>query len=97
MNIRPLSDRIVVSRVKAPEKTAGGLFIPDSAKATPEKGVVIALGEGERQENGTFATPSVKVGDTVLFEKFHGVEVERPDGGTYLVLSMSSVLCVIAD
>ena len=72
MNIRPLYDRILVRRVKEEEKTAGGLFIPDTAKEKPQEGKVVAIGEGRRGDDGKLQKLTVKKGDRILFGKYSG-------------------------
>ena len=94
MNIRPLYDRIVVKRLDdASDKTASGLFIPDSAKEKPQKGEVIAAGKGKRLDDGTLAEMDVKVGDTVLFGKYSGSEVASL-GDDFLIMREDEVLGV---
>ena len=94
MNIRPLYDRIVVKRLDdASDKTASGLFIPDSAKEKPQKGEVIAAGKGKRLDDGTLATLDVKVGDIVLFGKYSGSEVASL-GDDFLIMREDEVLGV---
>ena len=75
MNIRPLQDRVIVERIEAMEKSAGGLFIPDSAKEKPQEGKVIAVGKGKRREDGTLISMDVKKGDRILFSKYAGSDV----------------------
>jgi chaperonin GroES len=79
VNIRPLHDRVIVQRLDQEEKTAGGIFIPDSAKEKPSKGKVVAVGKGKRLDNGEISTLDVKVGDVVLFGKYAGTEVKVND------------------
>ena len=94
MNIRPLYDRIVVKRLDdASDKTASGLFIPDSAKEKPQKGEVIAAGKGKRLEDGKLAEMDVKVGDTILFGKYSGSEVASL-GDDFLIMREDEVLGV---
>ena len=94
MKIRPLHDRLVVKRVAEEEKTTGGLFIPDSAKEKPARGVVIAVGEGKRDEQGNRLVPDVKKGDEVLFGKYAGTELKL-DGTEHIVLREEEILAVI--
>jgi chaperonin GroES len=94
MKIRPLHDRLVVNRVAEEEKTTGGLFIPDSAKEKPARGVVIAVGEGKRDEAGNRIVPDVKKGDEVLFGKYAGTELKL-DGTEHIVLREDEILAVI--
>ena len=94
MTIRPLHDRIVVKRVTEPEKTAGGLFIPDSAKEKPIEALVVAIGNGKILENGTVRPLDVKVGDKVLFSKYSGSEVKL-DGEEHLIMREEDLLAII--
>ena len=94
MTIRPLHDRIVVKRVTEPEKTAGGLFIPDSAKEKPIEALVVAIGNGKILENGTVRPLDVKVGDKVLFSKYSGSEVKL-DGEEHLIMREEDLLAVL--
>lgn len=74
--IRPLQDRLIVKRLDSEEKTASGLYIPDTAKEKPQQGKVIAVGKGKAKEDGTCCPPDVKVGDVILFGKYSGQEVK---------------------
>jgi chaperonin GroES len=94
MNIRPLYDRILVKRVKEEEKTAGGLFIPDTAKEKPQEGKVVATGEGRRGEDGKIQKMAVKKGDRILFGKYSGSEVTI-DGTECLIMREDDVLGVL--
>lgn len=94
MNIRPLHDRIVAKRLAEEEKTAGGLFIPDSAKEKPLQAKVIAIGNGKTLENGSIQALSVRPGDTVLIGKYSGSEVTL-DGELHLILREDDVLAVL--
>lgn len=95
-SIRPLADRVIVRRVDADEKTAGGIIIPDTAKEKPAKGEVLAVGPGARDERGHAIPMDVKVGDLVLFGKWGGTEV-KVDGEDLLVLKESDIIGVITD
>ena len=95
MNFRPLHDRVLVRRVEAEEKTAGGIIIPDSAKEKPAEGEIVAVGTGTRAENGTITPLDVKAGDRVLFGKWSGTEV-KVDGQDLLIMKESDILGVIA-
>jgi chaperonin GroES len=86
MKVRPLYDRILVKRVEEETKTAGGLFIPDTAKEKPQKGLVTAVGNGKVQEDGTIRKLDVKEGDKVLFSKYSGNEI-KIDGVEHLTMS----------
>ncbi len=94
MKIRPLHDRIVVKRLAEMDKTAGGLYIPDSAKEKPVEAKVIAVGAGKLLEDGTRLTPGVKPGDKVLFSKYSGTEV-KIDGEEHLIMREEDLLAVI--
>ena len=94
MKFRPLHDRIVVKRIDAEEKTAGGIIIPDSAQEKPSQGEVIAVGPGGRDEAGKLTPLDVKVGEIVLFGKWSGTEV-KIDGQDLLIMKDSDVRGVI--
>ncbi len=95
MKFRPLHDRVVVRRVTAEEKTAGGIIIPDSAQEKPSEGEVIAVGPGGRDEAGKLIPIDIKAGDRVLFGKWSGTEV-KIDGEDFLIMKESDVMGVIA-
>ncbi|MGH6754056.1 MAG: co-chaperone GroES [Bradyrhizobium sp.] len=92
---RPLHDRVVVKRVDAEEKTAGGIIIPDTAKEKPQQGEVVAVGPGGRDEAGKLIPLDVKAGDRVLFGKWSGTEVKL-DSVEYLIMKESDILGVLA-
>jgi chaperonin GroES len=94
MSFRPLHDRVLVRRVEAEEKTAGGIIIPDSAKEKPAEGEVVAIGTGTRAENGTITPLDVAVGDRVLFGKWSGTEV-KVAGEDLLIMKESDILGVV--
>jgi chaperonin GroES len=94
MTFRPLHDRILVRRVEAEEKTAGGIIIPDPAKEKPMEGEVIAAGPGGRDESGKLVPLDLKTGDRILFGKWSGTEI-RLDGEDLLIMKESDVLGVI--
>lgn len=94
MAFRPLHDRVVVRRIEANEKTAGGIIIPDTAKEKPSEGEVIAVGPGARNEKGELVAPDLKAGDRVLFGKWSGTEV-RIDGEDLIIMKESDILGVI--
>ena len=94
MKFRPLHDRIVVRRITAEEKSAGGIIIPDTAKEKPMEGEVIAVGPGARDEQGKVQALDVKAGDRVLFGKWSGTEV-RLDGEDLLIMKESDVMGII--
>jgi chaperonin GroES len=92
---RPLHDRVVVRRIEADNKTAGGIIIPDTAKEKPQEGEVIAVGPGGRDEAGKLVKLDVKAGDRVLFGKWSGTEVKL-DGEELLIMKESDIMGVIA-
>lgn len=94
MKIRPLQERILVKRVEEESKTKGGIIIPDSAKEKPAEGIVKAVGQGKRMEDGTRMTPDIKEGDRVLFAKYAGTEV-KIDDEEHLVMREDDVLGII--
>jgi chaperonin GroES len=95
MNIRPLYDRIVVKRIEDDtEKTAGGLFIPDSAKEKPQQGEVVAVGQGKRNDDGKLIPLDVKAGDRILFGKYSGSDI-KIDNNEYLIMREDEVLGVL--
>ncbi len=94
MAFRPLHDRVIVRRIEANEKTAGGIIIPDTAKEKPAEGEVIAVGPGARNERGELIPPDLHPGDRVLFGKWSGTEVQI-DGEDLIVMKESDVLGVI--
>ena len=94
MKFRPLHDRVVVKRVTADEKTAGGIIIPDTAQEKPSQGGVIAVGPGGRDEAGKLIPIDIKVGDRVLFGKWSGTEV-KIDGQDLLIMKESDIMGVI--
>jgi len=95
MKIRPLYDRIVVKRIDdSAEKTASGLFIPDSAKEKPQEGEVIAVGQGKRTEEGKLIPLDVKAGDRILFGKYSGSDIKL-DGEEYMIMREDEVLGVL--
>ena len=94
MTFRPLHDRILVRRIEAEEKTAGGIIIPDTAKEKPQEGEVIAVGPGARVESGKLTPLDVKIGDRILFGKWSGTEIKL-SGEDLLILKESDVMGVI--
>jgi chaperonin GroES len=96
MHFRPLHDRVVVKRIDAEEKTAGGIIIPDTAKEKPQQGKVIAVGPGGRDDTGKLIPIDLKVGDHVLFGKWSGTEVKL-DGVEYLIVKESDVMGVLEE
>jgi chaperonin GroES len=96
MKFRPLHDRVVVKRIDAEAKTAGGIIIPDTAKEKPQQGEVVAVGPGGRDEAGKLIPIDVKAGDRVLFGKWSGTEV-KIDGTEYLIMKESDIMGVLVE
>ena len=94
MKFRPLHDRVVVRRIEAEEKTAGGIIIPDTAKEKPQEGEVIAAGPGARNEQGQLVALEVKAGDRILFGKWSGTEV-KIDGEELLIMKESDIMGIV--
>ena len=94
MKFRPLHDRVLVKRLDAEEKTAGGIIIPDTAKEKPMQGEVIAAGSGTRGDDGKLVALDVKAGDRVLFGKWSGTEV-KIDGQDLLIMKESDVMGIV--
>ena len=94
MKFRPLHDRVVVTRIDAEDKTAGGIIIPDTAKEKPSEGEVISVGPGGRDESGKLIPIDLKAGDRVLFGKWSGTEV-KIDGIEFLIMKESDIMGVI--
>ena len=94
MTFRPLHDRVLVRRIEAEEKTAGGIIIPDAAKEKPSEGEVIAVGDGTRDEAGNRIALDVKVGDKILFGKWSGTEV-KINGEDRIIMKESDILGIL--
>jgi chaperonin GroES len=94
MGFRPLHDRVVVKRIEAEQKTAGGIIIPDTAKEKPQEGEVVSVGPGIRNEKGELVALDVKAGDRVLFGKWSGTEV-KIDGQDLLIMKESDILGIV--
>ncbi len=94
MNFRPLHDRVLVRRVEAEEKTAGGIIIPDSAKEKPQEGEVVAAGAGLKSDKGEITPLDVKAGDRILFGKWSGTEV-KINGEDLLIMKESDILGIV--
>jgi chaperonin GroES len=95
MKFRPLHDRVVVRRLTAEEKTAGGIIIPDTAKEKPMEGEIVAVGPGARNERGEIVALDVAAGDRILFGKWSGTEV-KIDGEELLIMKESDIMGIIA-
>ncbi|MBN2581693.1 MAG: co-chaperone GroES [Planctomycetes bacterium] len=94
MKITPLGDKIVVKRLEAEERTAGGIVLPDTAKEKPQRGKVIAVGEGRLLDNGERAKPAVKKGDEIVFTSYAGTEI-KVGGEEYMIMGEGEVLAVV--
>jgi len=94
MKIRPLADKVLVQRLDAETKTAGGIVLPDSAKEKPQRGKIVSVGEGKMLDDGTVRKLQVKKGDSVLFTSYAGTEV-KIDGKEYLIMNESDIMAVI--
>lgn len=95
MKLKPLNDRVLVKRIEVEEKTAGGIYIPDSAKEKPSKGEVVAAGPGKLDDDGKRVKMAVKVGDSVLFAKYAGMEISI-DGEEHLVMREDDILAIVS-
>ena len=96
MKIRPLGDKVLVERLEAENKTAGGIVLPDTAKEKPQRGKVISAGKGKRLDDGTIKEIQVKKGDKVLFTSYAGSEV-KIDGKEYLIMEESDIMAVLEE
>ena len=95
MAFRPLHDRVLVRRIEAEAKTAGGIIIPDTAKDKPQEGEIVSVGSGSKAEDGKVTPLDVKAGDRVLFGKWSGTEV-KVDGEDLLIMKESDILGIVA-
>ncbi len=96
MKIRPLGDKVLVKRLEAEEKTAGGIVLPDAAKEKPRQGKVVSIGNGKLLDNGTRSQMQVKKGDKVLFTSYSGSEV-KIGGDEYLIMDESEIMAIVED
>ncbi|MHC4482863.1 MAG: co-chaperone GroES [Planctomycetota bacterium] len=94
MKIRPLADKVLVQRLEAQTKTAGGIVLPDTAKEKPQRGKIVSVGQGKLLDDGTRKKMQVKKGDTVLFTSYAGTEI-KIDGKEYLIMDESDIMAVI--
>lgn len=94
MKIRPLQDRVIVERIEAVEKSAGGLYIPDTAKEKPQEGKVIAVGKGKHRDDGSIIAMDVKSGDRILFSKYAGSDVTL-DGKEFIIMREDDILGIL--
>jgi chaperonin GroES len=95
MNIRPLADKVIVQRIEAESQTAGGIFLPESAKEKPQRGMIIAVGNGRLNSDGTRSEMQVAKGDEVLFTSYAGTEIKH-DGQEYLIMDESGIMAVVS-
>ena len=96
MKLKPIQDRVLVKREDAEEKTSGGIIIPDTSKEKPSKGVVVAVGDGARDEKGNMIPMTLKVGDKVFFTKWGGTEI-KIDNEDLLIMKESDILAIIEE
>jgi chaperonin GroES len=94
VQLKPLADRVVVQPAAAEEKTKSGIIIPDTAKEKPQRGEVVAVGDGKTADNGNLIKPTVKVGDVVLYGKYSGTEITL-EGTDYLIMKESDILAIV--
>jgi len=94
LNVRPLGDKVILKRVEAEEKTAGGILLPDTAKEKPKRGIVLAVGNGKLLDDGTRSPMQIKKDDEVLFTSYAGTEV-KINGEDYLIMDESDILGVV--
>jgi len=94
MKIRPLADKVLVQRLEAETKTAGGIVLPDAAKEKPQRGKIVSVGEGKLLDDGTLQKVQVKKGETVLFTSYAGTEI-KIEGKEYLIMNESDIMAVI--
>ena len=94
MKIKPLADKVLIERLEAETKTAGGIVLPDSAKEKPQRGKVVSVGEGKLLDDGSIRKLEVKKGDLVLFTSYAGTEL-KIDGKEYLIMTESDIMAVI--
>ncbi len=94
MKIRPLADKVLVERIEAENKTAGGIVLPDTAKEKPQRGKIVSVGEGKLLEDGSRGQMQVKKGDEVLFTSYAGTEVKL-DGKEYVIMDEADIMAVI--
>jgi len=92
--VKPLADRVLIKVSPSEEKTAGGLFLPETAKEKPQVGEITAVGPGKRNDDGSHAAPEVKVGDKVLYSKYAGTDIKL-GGDDYVLLSEKDILAVV--
>jgi len=94
MNLKPLGDRVIVKQKTQEEKTASGIYLPDTAKEKPQEGKILAVGDGKLNDDGTRIPMNVKVGDSIIYGKYSGTEV-KIDGEEYLIISEKDILAIV--
>ena len=94
LNIKPLGDKVIVQRVEAEEKTAGGIVLPDSAKEKPKRGIILAIGNGRLLDDGTRSKMQVKKSDEGMFTSYAGTEI-KVDGEDYMIMDESDILGIV--
>ena len=94
LNIKPLGDKVIVQRIEAEEKTAGGIVLPDTAKEKPKRGIILAVGNGRLLDDGTRSEMQVKKRDEVLFTSYAGTEI-KVDGEEYMIMDESDILGIV--
>ena len=94
MKIRPLGDKVIVQRLEAEAKTAGGIVLPDTAKEKPKRGKIISVGDGKQLDDGSRAVMTVKKGQEVLFTSYAGTEI-KIDGKEYMIMDESDILAIV--
>ena len=95
LKIRPLGEKVLIKRLEAEETTSGGIVLPDAAREKPQKGTILAVGDGKLLDDGTRAKFQVKKGDTVLFASYGGTEI-KVDGEEYMLMDESDILAILA-
>ena len=96
INLKPLGSRVVVEPVEQDDVTSGGIFLPDTAKEKPQKGKILSVGQGDRNDKGEYVAMDVKAGDLVLFNKYSGTEI-KIDGKKLLIMKESEILAIIEE
>lgn len=97
LNLRPLADRVIVEPIEEQEITAGGIVLPETAKEKPQKGTVLAVGPGKKDDQGKIIPMEVKVGDVVVYAKYGGIDYKLDSDSTVLVLRESDILAVVEE
>ncbi len=95
MKLQPLADRVIIEPLEALEKSAGGIYIPETAKEKPQEGKVLAVGKGKALDNGQVQPLEVKVGDTVLYGKYSGTEYKNKDGNSVFIVREDEILAIV--